>query len=93
MANAEMSLPHCAGKHVYDVGMMGNGALAGLVAITSGTSTIYPWGALIVGFVAGAWYCLGSQVSIWLKVSPCYILDVSEPLQGHAVGWPSECHS
>ena len=60
---------HCAGKHVYDVGMMGNGALAGLVAITSGTSTIYPWGALIVGFVAGAWYCLGSQVSIWMKVS------------------------
>lgn len=59
---------------MYDVGMMGNGALAGLVAITSGTSTIYPWGAVIVGFVAGAWYCLGSQVSIWLKVSASYIL-------------------
>ena len=57
---------------MYDVGMMGNGALAGLVAITSGTSTIYPWGAVIVGFVAGAWYCLGSQVSIWMKVSSCH---------------------
>ena len=68
-----MLVADCAGKHVYDVGMMGNGALAGLVAITSGTSTIYPWGALIVGFVAGAWYCLGSQVSIWLKVSSRYI--------------------
>ncbi|CAL5222199.1 g4529 [Coccomyxa viridis] len=55
------------GKHIYDVGIMGNGALAGLVAITSGTSTIYPWGAIIVGFIAGAWYCLGSQVSVWLK--------------------------
>lgn len=55
------------GKHVYDVGMMGNGALAGLVAITSGTSTIEPWGAIIVGLVAGALYCLGSQVSIWMK--------------------------
>ena len=48
--------------------MMGNGALAGLVAITSGTSTIEPWGAIIVGLVAGALYCLGSQVSIWMKV-------------------------
>ena len=48
--------------------MMGNGALAGLVAITSGTSTIEPWGAIIVGLVAGALYVLGSQVSIWMKV-------------------------
>ncbi len=58
----------CTGKHVYDVGMMGNGALAGLVAITSGTSTIEPWGSIIVGLVAGALYCLGSQCSIWMKV-------------------------
>lgn len=56
---------------MYDVGVMGNGALAGLVAITSGTSTIYPWGAIIVGFIAGALYVLGSYCSILLKVRSC----------------------
>ena len=53
---------------MYDVGVMGNGALAGLVAITSGTSTIEPWGAIIVGFVAGGLYILGSKCSVWFKV-------------------------
>ena len=52
----------------YDVGVMGNGALAGLVAITSGCSTIYPWGSVIVGFVAGILYVTGSIVSVMLKV-------------------------
>lgn len=55
---------------MYDVGMMGNGALAGLVAITSGTSTVYPWAAIIIGLVAGALYILGSRVSVMLRVSP-----------------------
>jgi hypothetical protein len=40
----------------------GNGTLAGLVAITSGCSTVYPWGALIIGGVAGVLYCIGSEV-------------------------------
>lgn len=53
---------------MYDVGVMGNGALAGLVAITSGTSTVYPWGAIIIGLIAGALYVFASRVSIWLKV-------------------------
>ena len=52
----------------YDVGVMGNGALAGLVAITSGCSTIYPWGSVIVGFIAGILYVAGSMVSVMLKV-------------------------
>lgn len=57
-----------AGRMTYDVGVMGNGALAGLVAITSGCSTIYPWGAIIVGGVAGSLYVLGSFVSVKLHV-------------------------
>ena len=59
---------------MYDVGIMGNGALAGLVAITSGTSTVYPWAAIIIGLVAGALYCAGSRASIAMHVSstcPC----------------------
>lgn len=36
-----------------DVGMAGNGLLAGLVSITAGTGTITPVGSLIVGFFGG----------------------------------------
>lgn len=60
----------------YDVGVMGNGALAGLVAITSGCSVIYPWGAIPVGFVAGFLYVIGSRVSIFLKVGPPHRPDL-----------------
>ena len=54
----------------YDVGVMGNGALAGLVAITAGCSVVYPWGAIAIGFVAGFAYVAGSRVSILLRVRP-----------------------
>ncbi|BDA50157.1 Ammonium transporter 1 member 1 [Coccomyxa sp. Obi] len=68
------------GKHVYDVGVMGNGALAGLVAITSGTSTVYPWGAIIIGLIAGALYVFASRMSILMKLD--------DPLDAIAVhGW------
>ncbi len=36
-----------------DVGMAGNGILAGLVSITAGTGTITPVGAIITGFLGG----------------------------------------
>lgn len=36
-----------------DVGMAGNGILAGLVSITAGTGTITPVGAVITGFLGG----------------------------------------
>jgi len=54
----------------YDVGVMGNGCLAGLVAITAGCSTVYPWGAVCIGAVAGWLYILGSRVSVALRVPP-----------------------
>ncbi len=36
-----------------DVGMAGNGLLAGLVSITAGTGTITPVGSVMVGFIGG----------------------------------------
>jgi Amt family ammonium transporter len=57
-----------AGRMTYDVGVMGNGCLAGLVAITAGCSTVYPWGAVCIGAVAGWLYILGSRVSVALRL-------------------------
>src|SRR4029453_9104179 len=37
-----------------DLSMMLNGAIAALVAITAGCAFVAPWGALLIGFVAGA---------------------------------------
>jgi Amt family ammonium transporter len=36
-----------------DVAMAGNGVLAGLVGITAGTASVSPWGAFIIGALAG----------------------------------------
>jgi Amt family ammonium transporter len=36
-----------------DVGMMGNGAIAALVAITAACAFVAPWASIIIGFVAG----------------------------------------
>jgi Amt family ammonium transporter len=38
---------------VPDVAMAGNGVLAGLVGITAGTANVSPWGAFIIGALAG----------------------------------------
>ena len=51
--------------------VMGNGALAGLVAITAPCSVVYPWGAIVVGIVAGIVYNIGSWVSVKLHVGRC----------------------
>jgi Amt family ammonium transporter len=42
-----------------DVGMMGNGAIAALVAITAPSGYVEPWAALIIGAVAGLIVVLG----------------------------------
>ncbi len=36
-----------------DVAMAGNGVLAGLVGITAGTAAVSPWGAVVIGALAG----------------------------------------
>ncbi|MDQ3912074.1 MAG: ammonium transporter [Actinomycetota bacterium] len=40
-------------KRTLDVGMMGNGAIAALVAITAACAFVDPWASIVVGFVAG----------------------------------------
>lgn len=50
--------------------VLGNGALAGLVAITGSCAVVYPWAAIIIGGVAGPLYVLASWVNIKLRVSP-----------------------
>ena len=60
------------GKHHWDIMAMGNSTLAGLVAITSGCSTVYPWAGAVIGIVAGIIYPLASRLMVLMKVS-CYI--------------------
>jgi len=36
-----------------DIGMAGNGAIGGLVAVTAGSGYIAPWAAVVIGLVAG----------------------------------------
>lgn len=65
-----------AGHRNYDLMTFGNSVLAGLVAITSACSTVLPWGAVVIGIVAGVVYNIGSQVetgaSIRLLFSRAY---------------------
>ena len=56
------------GKHHWDIMAMGNSTLAGLVAITAGCSTVYPWAAVVIGIVAGIIYPLASRLMILIKV-------------------------
>ena len=49
------------GHRNYDLMTFGNSVLGGLVAITSGCSTVLPWAAITIGIVAGFVYNIGSQ--------------------------------
>lgn len=51
--------------------VMGNGVLAGLVAITAPCAVVWPWAAIIIGLVAGVIYTFASIVSIMLRVRGC----------------------
>jgi len=56
------------GEATYDLTMAMNGALAGLVGITAGTSVISPGGSILVGIVAGWVYLGASKLLITLKI-------------------------
>ncbi len=56
------------GKHHWDIMAMGNSTLAGLVAITAGCSTVYPWAAIAIGIVSGFIYPLASRLMVLIRV-------------------------
>lgn len=56
------------GKAMYGVENMGNGALAGLAAITASCNVVRPWAAIIIGSIAGMIYLAASKVSVRMKL-------------------------
>ena len=56
------------GETAYDITMVMNGTLCGLVAITAGCATVAPWGAMVIGIVAGWVYYMWSKLLIKLKI-------------------------
>ncbi|KAH8075633.1 ammonium transmembrane transporter [Aureococcus anophagefferens] len=59
---------HYALSHVYDVGEMCNGVLAGLVSITSACAVVEPWAAVVIGFVGAFVYTGGSFLLVKLEI-------------------------
>ena len=51
-----------AGRHIYDLEATCNGALSGLVAITSTCSVVDPWAAVIIGAVGSVFYQIGDRL-------------------------------
>jgi Amt family ammonium transporter len=45
-----------------------NGALSGLVAITSGCAVVQPWAAVVIGMIAGWCYLAGSHLLVKLRL-------------------------
>ena len=56
------------GKAMYGVENMGNGALAGLAAITASCNVVRPWAAIIIGGCSGVIYLMASKVSVKLRL-------------------------
>ena len=66
------------GSMTWDVGAVCNGILGGLVSITAGCSTVYPWAAVLIGFIGGFVYFGSSKLLL-------NICKVDDPLDAFAV--------
>jgi len=56
------------GEVSYDITMVMNGALSGLVAITAGCSTVPPFAAVIIGAISGIIYRQASKLILYLRI-------------------------
>jgi Amt family ammonium transporter len=56
------------GEYNFELLMAMNGALSGLVSITSGCAVVQPWAAIVIGLIAGWMYLLGSHLLIKLRL-------------------------
>mmetsp|Transcript_3557 Transcript_3557/g.10110 ORF Transcript_3557/g.10110 Transcript_3557/m.10110 type:complete len:490 (+) Transcript_3557:31-1500(+) len=56
------------GEAEYDLTYAMNGCLSGLVGVTAGTSVVTPYGAFLIGIVAGWVYCGFSALLLKLKI-------------------------
>ena len=66
------------GSRTWDVSAVCNGVLGGLVSITAACSTVYPWAAVLIGFLGGFVYFGASRFVL-------YVLKVDDPLDAFAV--------
>jgi len=62
----------------WDVGMLCNGILAGLVSITAGTNAMMPYNAVFSGFIGGFVYLGASKLVL-------YVCKIDDPLDAFAV--------
>jgi ammonium transporter, Amt family len=65
-------------SHTWDVGMLCNGILAGLVSITAGAADTYPWQAVIIGMIGGWVYLSSSKIVL-------NVCKVDDPLDAFSV--------
>mmetsp|Transcript_14199 Transcript_14199/g.28647 ORF Transcript_14199/g.28647 Transcript_14199/m.28647 type:complete len:449 (-) Transcript_14199:66-1412(-) len=56
------------GEAEYDLTYAMNGCLGGLVGVTAGTSVVAPYGAFLIGIIAGWVYCGFSALLLKLKI-------------------------
>jgi len=54
--------------YIFDVPALCNGVLAGLVAVTAGSGFVKHWEALIIGALAGVFYCLSVKLLTKLQI-------------------------
>jgi ammonium transporter, Amt family len=64
-----------------DMGMMGNGAIAGLGAIAGPCAFVAPWGGAVIGFIAGS-----VMVPMVLLVDRVRVDDPIGAIAGHGMG-------
>lgn len=56
------------GETAWDITMVMNGALSGLVGITAGCAMVEPWAAFVIGIISGWMYIFASSLLCRLKI-------------------------